>query len=83
MGLHSCEYYSNEFLIPNKGGSVSSCSESKDGRFWVNGCEDVGFYSQVNYCPFCGERAPVQFDPANPDREFLESIKDSKYFYEL
>jgi len=50
---HKCEY-----LLPQAafGEAINSCFE-KDGEFWVGNNE---YASQVNYCPFCGEKAPIQ-----------------------
>ncbi len=36
----------------------------KAGQYWVAG---PGTDSQVNYCPYCGARAPVQIEAATED----------------
>lgn len=38
--------------------AVDICSEHEDGSFIVE--NDDGQSSQVNYCPFCGAKAPKQ-----------------------
>lgn len=41
------------------GVAIEDChSDDKDlGVFWVGNGE---YYNQVNFCPFCGEKAPKQ-----------------------
>ncbi len=41
------------------GAAITRCREDEDGRFWVDNKE---YESQVNYCPQCGAKAPVQVD---------------------
>jgi hypothetical protein len=41
------------------GAAVEACYEWKDGTFWVTNDE---YSSQVNYCPVCGAKAPVQIE---------------------
>lgn len=43
------------------GVAIEDCSE-RDGEFWVGNGE---YASQVNYCPVCGEKAPVQVGAAH------------------
>jgi len=38
------------------GQAILNCRE-EDGQFWV---ENGEYSSQVNYCPFCGAKAPEQ-----------------------
>lgn len=53
-GQHFCSLWSAE-----KGdtGAVDDCVENDAGEFWA-GTGEYG--SQVNYCPVCGAKAPVQ-----------------------
>lgn len=39
------------------GGAIDSCYGYDDGQFWAANGE---YGSLVNFCPFCGEKAPVQ-----------------------
>lgn len=39
------------------GAAVHDCVENDAGEFWVGNDE---YASQVNYCPVCGAKAPVQ-----------------------
>lgn len=39
------------------GSAIDICSENDDGMFWVSNGE---YASQVNYCPYCGVKAPKQ-----------------------
>jgi len=41
------------------GGALDNCSEDEEGRLWVDNGE---YCNQVNYCPYCGFRAPVQVE---------------------
>ncbi len=41
------------------GEAVDECSENDHGEFW---CGNGEYGSQVNYCPYCGARAPKQVD---------------------
>jgi hypothetical protein len=54
---HRCEW-----KLPHKahGEAIESCIEDEEGRFWVDNTE---YASQVNYCPYCGAKAPVQVAP--------------------
>ena len=40
-------------------GALYHCTE-ESGRLWVQNDE---YASQVNYCPYCGYKAPVQLMP--------------------
>lgn len=50
---HKCEY---DVPYSSDGPIIRVCLESH-GRFWVG---DKKGGSQVNYCPFCGMKAPIQ-----------------------
>lgn len=39
------------------GVAIEYCFEHDDGTFWVGNGE---YGSQVNYCPYCGAKAPKQ-----------------------
>jgi len=39
------------------GNAIDLCEGHEDGTFWVGNSE---YGSQVNFCPFCGQKAPVQ-----------------------
>jgi len=54
---HKCEYAAPQ---PGLGAAVSTCFEV-NGQFWLDNGE---YASTVNYCPFCGVKAPVQIDLA-------------------
>ena len=41
------------------GSALYQCAED-EGRLWV---ENNEYASQVNYCPYCGHKAPVQLTP--------------------
>jgi len=41
------------------GSVIDHCYEDEKGQFWVSNYE---YESQVNFCPFCGDRAPAQAD---------------------
>jgi hypothetical protein len=53
--LHSCE---GRAPSDGYGEAIDLCVEIEDqpGKFWVGNSE---YGSQVAYCPFCGEKAPV------------------------
>ena len=50
--MHSCEFSHAPFDA--YGPAIEYCRES-DGEFWVDNGE---YATQVNYCPWCGEKAP-------------------------
>ena len=54
-GKHKCTL--NSACIVG-GESIECCFESENGELWA-GLEGV-LLSQVNYCPVCGFKAPVQ-----------------------
>ncbi len=39
------------------GRAVTLCIEDDSGKYWA---DNVEYASQVNYCPFCGSKAPTQ-----------------------
>jgi hypothetical protein len=39
------------------GAAIEDCSENENGELWVGNGE---YESQVNFCPYCGFKAPVQ-----------------------
>ncbi len=39
------------------GKAINYCIDKKDGEFWAGNKE---YESRVNYCPYCGEKAPKQ-----------------------
>ena len=51
---HGCEGDLPDDLY---GAAIDCCNGLDDGTFWVGNGE---YASQVNYCPYCGEKAPVK-----------------------
>ncbi len=51
--LHKCGGY-----LPYRayGQNVLWCIEEADGKFWVGDGEGE---TQVNFCPYCGQKAPT------------------------
>ena len=45
------------------GAAIWSCRD-RDGQFWVDNDE---YASRVNYCPFCGEKAPLQVEESDEE----------------
>lgn len=41
------------------GEAITKCFENKTGEFWV-GHDIYEYIAQVNYCPYCGKKAPKQ-----------------------
>ena len=41
------------------GPAIGWCIEYPAGEFWVSNGE---YASQVNYCPYCGTKAPIQVE---------------------
>jgi len=77
---HLCDYtdhvnkrnYTRTTLEHQKhlyGPAVTKCKEF-DGMFLVDNDE---YASQVNYCPFCGAKAPIQVEY---DENYKESWED-------
>ena len=61
MPLHNCapawsEKHEN---FQGYGSAVDICTENDKGELWVSNLE---YSSRVNFCPFCGYRAPSQVD---------------------
>ncbi|KKM86038.1 hypothetical protein LCGC14_1283020 [marine sediment metagenome] len=46
------------------GPAIDVCIEEENGKYWVDNDE---YSSQVNYCPFCGSKAPTQI----AEKEFI------------
>jgi predicted aspartyl protease len=57
--MHECKpkYAEREETRDGYREAITQCHEDEDGRFWVDN-EVNG--SQVNFCPFCGGKAPSQ-----------------------
>jgi hypothetical protein len=56
---HRCEY-KNARNIENHRGygeAITTCFEEANGEFWVRNDVEA---SRVNFCPYCGEKAPSQ-----------------------
>lgn len=51
------------------GPAVNLCREDHNGTYWVGNGE---YASQVNYCPFCGKKAPTQIK--DEDFEIQENL---------
>jgi len=51
--MHSCR---GTYKSGDNGPAIEECDEREDGSFWVGNSE---YGSQVNYCPFCGAKAPT------------------------
>lgn len=47
-------------LHGDTGPAIYVCFENVSGEFWVHNGE---YESRVNYCPYCGEKAPKQVEP--------------------
>lgn len=56
MDRHEC---SGGLPESGYGAAVDMCVEDNDGKLWVDNGE---YSSQVNYCPYCGFRAPTQVE---------------------
>lgn len=61
MTLHVCEphYAKDKGNIAGYGEAITVCYETEQaiGEFWAANGE---YASRVNFCPFCGEKAPSQ-----------------------
>ena len=44
------------------GSAIDQCCEWPNGEFWVNNGE---YSNQVNFCPWCGAKAPVRITPGD------------------
>lgn len=57
--MHECKpkYAEDNENIAGYGEAVTTCTEGEAGEFWVGNGE---YGSRVNFCPFCGEKAPSQ-----------------------
>ena len=56
VALHDCE---GELPALPYGPAISYCRENWEGQYWVGNDE---YNSQVNFCPYCGKKAPVQVE---------------------
>lgn len=59
MNKHECELDSPYAAY---GEAVTHCYEHEDCTYWV--CNEE-YSSQVNFCPVCGAKAPVQIKEKN------------------
>ncbi len=52
---HNCRALTN--VCGAYGAAVDACWECEEGHFWVGNGE---YQNQVDFCPFCGTKAPVR-----------------------
>ena len=66
-------YWAFEYDLPTIGDSDAIYGvEEYEGKFWAFG---GSAFSQVNYCPFCGAKAPIQLDKKfKPNKEYKMSL---------
>lgn len=57
---HECTLYIPRSEALHNGSAVSRCWEDEAGRLFVEGGMGAEYGNQVNFCPVCGFRAPVQ-----------------------
>ncbi len=53
------------FTCGLNGPAIFQCWASRAGMFWV--ASDDELISRVNFCPFCGEKAPSQVEWSKSD----------------
>ena len=53
---HNCDYEYKGIPTEAYGMAADLCTEDDNGKFWISNGE---YCNQVNYCPFCGVKAPV------------------------
>ena len=58
-GKHGCGPSGGGTPSDGYGAAIDVCYEDKEGRFWADNGE---YSSQVNYCPWCGAKAPMQIE---------------------
>ncbi len=63
---HRCDWWSDSAAC---GSAVDYCVEDGTGRFWAGNGE---YESRVNWCPYCGARAPVQRDEESEPSHYVE-----------
>lgn len=56
---HKCNRPENASKDVGYGNAVEVCIEGDDGEFWAYNDE---YATQVNYCPFCGDKAQKQIE---------------------
>lgn len=54
MNKHCCENQGRN--DSGYGIAIDDCSEDEEGQFW---CGNGEYSTQVEYCPFCGQKAPT------------------------
>ena len=52
--MHFCK---GNYPARHYGVAITYCAEDEDGSFWAGNGE---YESQVDYCPYCGTKAPLQ-----------------------
>lgn len=59
---HSCDwtYKDSPKLPPYWADAIVRCTEDAQGRLLVDNGESEEYGNQVNFCPFCGYKAPEQ-----------------------
>lgn len=58
-GRHFCTKLGDDIADNFYGSAIVDCVENSDGTFWV---ENGEYASRVNYCPYCGMKAPNQIE---------------------
>lgn len=63
--MHHCKMTG---LIGNYGPAATNCHEDDRRRYIIDNGEYV---QQVNYCPECGTKAPMQIPPPGPGEDLF------------
>ena len=65
---HHCEptWADNKAYRWGYGSAMTYCLETKEGEFWGGNGE---YESRINYCPFCGAKAPSPIPEGETRRE--------------
>lgn len=86
--IHYCE---GDFSYETRGPALDECTEDEKGFFYVTNGE---YLSYVNFCPYCGEKAPKQItkkiikkfrdkeDKEEKKRSYIRMNPDDLYFKE-
>jgi hypothetical protein len=61
MNRHRCEpdWVEDSDKIDGYGAAIEYCLENENGELWAGNGE---YGTRVNYCPFCGAKAPLQIE---------------------
>lgn len=73
LAKHNCSISTVKQVKGGHGHAIIECWEDDQGQFWVTNDE---YANTVNYCPYCGAKAPVQMEISDEIKQLNNDTKE-------